>query len=122
MLLDVDQQLNNLELEELDEVWTKASGAKRWKKSNVKAELPVMDGKVQIQAISKGSAVLVPQDDEKWEESNEEDSDDSMPVIIEPEKQKFDIINVDSDGSEEDVVIVMNADNKTNKKKQKSLK
>ncbi|XP_057659440.1 uncharacterized protein LOC130895873 [Diorhabda carinulata] len=76
---------------------------------------------VEIQKCGEGTAALVPKDQKEnvWTviDSDKENSDDEIEVIEVP-KPVIDLLDVNTD-SEEDVVVVLNADDKTRKKKMK---
>ncbi|CAH0561455.1 unnamed protein product [Brassicogethes aeneus] len=85
---------------------------KKNKKKSEKVEKPQ---DIKIEVFDKGSAALVTSEvsnKEKWG-SDEEEEEPEVKIIETP----VETMTIDSDGSEEDAVVVLNADQKTNKKK-----
>lgn len=81
-MLDVDKELDKLMVNEADDDWI--TNSKRWTKS-AKDPLPEVPVQAEIQSISKGSALLLPKDendDASWEDTSEEESDASVQEIV----------------------------------------
>ncbi|CAH1159455.1 unnamed protein product [Phaedon cochleariae] len=71
----------------------------------------------EVESLGKGIAALIPKDEgiAQWEVSGSESENDDV-VYVETPKPLVNLVFEDTD-SEEDAVIVLNADQKTNKKK-----
>ncbi|KAJ8986092.1 hypothetical protein NQ317_003387 [Molorchus minor] len=76
----------------------------------------------EIEALGVGSAALVPQDSEdgnRWQASDSENDDDDVMVVDIP-KPVIETVDILDTGSEEEIVVILNADKKTKKEEKEN--
>lgn len=97
-------------------------GSKK-KRKPVKTVEPGANLKASVLPLGTGSAVLLPKEGtmEVWDVSSEDESE-VEEVKIENKEVKSEVFEIDSDGSEEEKVIVLNANKITRKRNKKQHK
>lgn len=118
-----DEPTKGNKLEAFLDQWAVAGkskkGKKNWKKDEKRQEIAVDSPRLeecQVRDMGRGSAVLMPQDKgvDAWGASSDEEMEGEVTEVA----QKAPNTKMDEDsGSEEEAVVVLNADKVTNKSK-----